>query len=96
MQIEELRSQYREQIYAIAEKYKAENVRVFGSVVRGEATESSDVDLLVHFRKDASLMDESGLDIELNALLGCKVDLIGDDAIRSELRSFIMNEAVPL
>lgn len=96
MHLEELRTHYRNQILAVAAKHKADNVRVFGSVARGDATEKSDVDLLVHFREGASLFDEAGLDMELNALLGRKVDVIGDDAIREELKPFILSEAVPL
>jgi predicted nucleotidyltransferase len=96
MNIETLRHKYRDQILQIAEKYKAENVRIFGSVVRGEDRVDSDVDLLVSFKKGASLLDEAGLDIDLNELLHCKVDVISDRAIRSEFRPFILKEAKPL
>jgi len=96
MNLEEIRTKYREQILQIAKKYKAENVRVFGSVVRGENTEKSDIDFLVHFTKGASLLDESGLDLDLRDLLKCKVDVISDRAIRSEFKSFILNEAQTL
>lgn len=88
-----LRTQYRSKILEIANKYKAENIRIFGSTVRGENTKDSDVDFLVHFKKGASLLDESGLDIELTDLLGCKVDIISDRTIRSEFRPFILKEA---
>lgn len=96
MNILTLRKKYRNQILNIADKYKADNVRVFGSVVRGENRDDSDIDLLVHFKEGASLLDESGLDIDLNELLGCKVDIISDRAIRSEFKSFILKEARPL
>jgi predicted nucleotidyltransferase len=95
MNIETLRK-YRDKILEIAHEYKAENVRVFGSVARGEEKENSDVDFLVHFKKGASLLDESGLDIDLTELLGCKVDVISDRAIREEFKPFILKEATPL
>jgi hypothetical protein len=93
MNLETIRTKYRDQILQIAQKYKAENVRIFGSVVRGEDTEKSDVDFLVHFKQGSSLLDEAGLDLDLQDLLKCKVDVISDRAIRSEFRSFILSEA---
>lgn len=96
MDIFTLRQKYRNQILNIADKYKADNVRIFGSVVRGENSDDSDIDLLVHFKEGASLLDESGLDIDLNELLGCRVDVISDRAIRSEFKSFILKEAQAL
>lgn len=96
MLLDQLRRQYREQILALAEQYKAENVRVFGSVARGEEKPGSDVDILVHFKPGASLLDESGLEIALGDMLGRRVDLIGDTAIKDLLRENILNGAVPL
>jgi predicted nucleotidyltransferase len=96
MNIDTLREKYRDQILEIAHRYKADNIRVFGSVARGDSKDGSDVDLLVHFKQGASLLDESGLDIDLKALLGCKVDVISDRAIRDEFRPFILGEAKPL
>jgi len=96
MNIEYLRQNYRTAILNLAEKYHAENVRVFGSVARGDASNKSDIDFLVRFKSEASLLDEAGLDRELKALLKMKVDLLGDDAIRDEFRPFILSEAVTL
>jgi predicted nucleotidyltransferase len=96
MNLETIRTKYRQQILGIAAKYKAENVRIFGSVVRGEETEKSDVDFLVHFKKGASLFDEAGLSLDLEELLGCKVDLLSDRVLRPEFKEFIFNEARPL
>jgi len=87
---------YREAILNLADKYNAENVRIFGSVARGEAKESSDIDILVHFRKGASLLDEAALDHELNKLLNCRVDLVADDSIKEELKPYILNDLRPL
>lgn len=96
MNLETIRTKYRNQILQIAQKYKADNVRIFGSVVRGENTAGSDIDFLVHFKQGASLLDGAGLDLDLQDLLKCKVDVVSDRAIRSEFRSFILNEAIAL
>ena len=80
MQLDELRTKYKPAILAIAEKHHAENVRVFGSVVHGNAKEDSDVDFLVHLKPGADLMDLGGLFYDLEVLLGCKVDVVPDDA----------------
>lgn len=96
MQLDELRSKYREPILAIASKYHAGNVRVFGSVARGQKNPHHDIDILVSFLPGASLLDEAGLNRELNQLLHEPVDVIGDDTIREEFKPFIMNEAIPL
>lgn len=95
MQMNELRSKYRDAIIEIARAHRADNIRVFGSVARGEPN-PRDIDLLVRFKPGASLLDEAGLDIALTQLLGEKVDVIGEDIVRAELRPFIFAEAVPL
>jgi predicted nucleotidyltransferase len=76
--LEMLRNQ-RDAILVLAARYGAYNVRVFGSVARGEATASSDVDFLVSFHEDASLYELSGLQQGLQELLGHSVDLVTDD-----------------
>jgi predicted nucleotidyltransferase len=75
-----LLAQLREDIVAVAARHHASNVRVFGSVASGSDTPSSDLDLLVHFSDDASLYDQVGLTLELEDLLGVKVDIISDGA----------------
>ena len=94
--LDQLRSKYRAQILSVANKYHADNIRIFGSVARGETSAKSDIDILVHFKPNASLLDEAGLDRELKALLGQSVDVIGDDSLRKEFKKSILNEAVPL
>lgn len=93
-------SQLREQraeILALAEKYGAYNVRVFGSIARGEATPDSDIDLLMSFRESASLYDLSGLWQDLQNLLGRKVDILSDHPhLKERLKARIMRDAVPL
>lgn len=96
MKLEYLRKHYREQILALAEKYKAEEVRIFGSVARGDARPESDVDILVKFKVGASLLDESGLNRSLENILGVHVDLLGDDAIHPAFRRHILSESVAL
>lgn len=96
MQLIDLQNNYRGDILAIAAKYHASNVRIFGSVARGQETVGSDIDFLVHFDSSASLLDEVGLDRELSALLNHPVDVIGEDVIRDEFRPFILSEAIVL
>jgi len=85
----------RPEILALAERYRTGEVRVFGSVARGEVTESSDVDLLVRTRGGCSLFDLGGLLEELQELLGCRVDLVTEDGLKPRLRERVLKEAIP-
>lgn len=96
MKLSDLRKNYKGAILAIASKYHAYDVRVFGSVARGNEMKDSDIDFLVRFDSSASLLDEVALDRELSTLLDSNVDVIGDDVIRDEFRPFILSEAVAL
>jgi predicted nucleotidyltransferase len=87
---------HREQILAVAAKFGAKNVRVFGSVARGEAHSESDVDLLVDFEPGRSLFDHAGLVIELEALLARKVEIGTTNGLRERYRHRIVNEAIDL
>ncbi len=78
----------------MATQYHAENVRVFGSVARDEATEASDVDFLVSFTEKASLFDQVGLIDALSALLQRKVDVVSERAINPHLQKIVKNEAL--
>jgi predicted nucleotidyltransferase len=71
-------------------------VRVFGSVARGEADEKSDIDLLVDLEKGRSLLDLAGLLVDLEELLGCKVDVVPEDSLRERIRGRVLKEAVAL
>lgn len=95
LDLDQLRAR-RGEILRLAERFHAEHVRVFGSVGRGEAGATSDVDLLVRFREGASLLDHVGLEQELEELLGREVDVVSDRAIHSFLRDRVLREAVPL
>ena len=86
----------RGEILSLAEQYRTGDVRVFGSVARGENTEASDVDLLVNTRPGCSLFDLGGLLEDLQTLLGCRVDLVTEDGLKPRLRARVLREAVPL
>jgi len=86
----------RAEILAIARKRGARNVRIFGSVVRGDAGPDSDVDVLVEFESGRSLLDHAGLMLDLSELLGCKVDVVSERALHLYIHDRVLSEAVPL
>jgi uncharacterized protein len=86
----------REQILQIAARRGARDVRVFGSVARGVSDESSDVDLLVEMEPGRSLFDMGGLLIDLERLLGRRVDIVTEKGLRPHVRDQAVREAVPL
>jgi predicted nucleotidyltransferase len=86
----------RAEILDIARKRGARNVRIFGSVARGDAGPDSDVDILVEFEPGRSLLDHAGLMLDLSELLGCKVDVATDRGLRPRIRDRVLLEAVPL
>ena len=88
--------QHRDAILALARQYGAHDVRIFGSIARGDATEASDLDLIVHFDPDRSLFDHGGLLMDLQDLLGVKVDVIDEEGMRPRFRQHVMKEAVAL
>lgn len=96
MGIEELLKDRREDILRIAAQHGAHNVRVFGSVARGEARPDSDVDLLVEMESGRSLLDLGGLLMDLQALLGREVDVVTDKGLRDRIRARVLQEAKPL
>ena len=77
-------------------KYRAEIVGIFGSFVRGEEKETSDIDVLVEFEKEADLFDFIGLAVYLEEKLGMKVDVVPRDTVRPELKDIILRKAVPV
>lgn len=88
--------QRRKAIIRAAEGRRAHNVRVFGSVARGEDVESSDVDLLVDLDEGVGLLDLIGLERELAELLGVDVDVVPAQSLKPRMRERVMQEAVPL
>lgn len=95
MGIEELRNR-RDEILQVATRHGARHVRVFGSVARGDADEKSDVDFLVDMEKGRSLLDLGGLLMDLQDLLGQRVDVVTEKGLRERIRSRVLREAVPL
>ncbi len=69
---------------------------VFGSVARGEQTDDSDIDFLVELEKGRTLMDLSGLRLDLADLLGCDVDVVTANALHPRLKDRILDELVPI
>ena len=96
MNTEELVAQKREEILAIAARHGARDVRIFGSVGRGEAGEDSDIDFLVSTGPDTSPWFPVGLVQELEALLGNHVDVVTEQGLYWLLRRRILQEARPL
>ena len=94
--ISELRGARRAQILQLADRFGAHNVRVFGSVARGDAGAASDLDLLVDLDPDRTLMDLGGLLMELQALLGHPVDIGTESMLRPHVREQALRDAVPL
>jgi hypothetical protein len=86
----------REAILRLAESYGATDVRVFGSVARGEARPDSDVDLLIHFPPDRSIFDMVGLWLDLKALIARDVSLIADGIDDERFIQRALEEAVQL
>ncbi len=86
----------REDIVRAAARHGASNVRVFGSVARGEADDASDIDFLVEMAPGRSLLDMGGLLMDLRALLDRDVDVVSERGLRREIRDRVLREAVPL
>ncbi len=96
MEIGQLLREKRDAVMAIATRHGAHNVRIFGSVARGQAGSSSDVDFLVKMEEGSSLLDLSALTLDLRELLGREVDVVSEDGLYWLLRRKILKEARPL
>jgi predicted nucleotidyltransferase len=96
MNSNELLKQKRAEILRLAAQHGARNVRLFGSVARGEARPDSDIDFLVDLEAGRSLLDLGGLLMELQDLLHCKVDVVTEKGLRTRIRGRVLQEAVPL
>ena len=86
----------RDEIIAIARRNRASDVRVFGSVARGDTRETSDLDLLVRFEPGSSLMDYGMLVEELQELLGIRVDVVSEGTLAGHFRARVLEESVSL
>jgi len=81
-------------ILPILQRYGVKRAGIFGSFVRGEMKEDSDIDILVEIEKDISLLDFVGIKLEIEEALGKKIDLVEYSTIKPRLRERILNEQV--
>jgi predicted nucleotidyltransferase len=95
-ELESLLLSHREQIIQTAREHGAYDVRIFGSVARGEARSDSDIDFLVKLESGRSLLELARLLRELQALLGRKVDIVTEAGLRPRIRPQVLREARPL
>jgi len=86
----------REEILRICESHGGHNVRVFGSVARGEETTQSDIDILLEFEKGRSLFDQIGLIDDLTEFFHQKVDVVSEPALNRHIREQVLKEAVAI
>lgn len=91
-----LLDRHRDEILALAKMRGARNIRVFGSVARDEATTDSDVDILVDMEPGRSLLDLTGLQLDLEELLGRDVDVVTENGLSPYLKDRILAEATPI
>ncbi len=96
MSVSDLLRGQREEILRIAAKHGAYNLRVFGSVARGDARADSDVDFLVDLEHGRSLLDLGGFLLDLQDLLGRNVDVVTEKGLHWYIRDRVIQEAVPL
>jgi uncharacterized protein len=96
MKPSELLNQHRETIRQVVAAHRASNPRVFGSVVHGEDTESSDLDLLIDPGEGMSLFDMGAIIAELNELLGIEVDVVSARAMPEAMRQRVLRDALPI
>ena len=96
MGLNQLIREKRPEILKIAARHGAYNLRLFGSVARGEADEASDVDILVELEPTRSLLDLGGFLADMQDLLECKVDVVTERGLKNRIRDRVLQEAVPL
>ena len=94
--IDQLIIKLRENKPVLEEKYGVKNLEVFGSYIRGEQKQSSDLDVLVEFSKTIDLFKYIELEDYLSEKLGVKVDLVMKDALKPRIKDRILNEAIPV
>jgi hypothetical protein len=96
MSVRETLASRRGEILALAHRHGAAQVRIIGSVARGEERPESDIDLLVKWEPWTSLLDCAALTLELEKTLGRKVDIASDGWVRPELHESVYRDAQPL
>jgi len=96
MTISKVLSNKREEILRITAAHGAKDLRVFGSVSRGDATDKSDLDLLINLEPGRTLLDIIAIKQDLEDLLGCAVDVVTENAVSPYIREQILKEAISL
>jgi len=96
MTINQLLREKRVEVERIAAKHGARNVRIFGSMARGEARPDSDLDLLVDTGPETSPWFPAGLVLDLEEILGCRVEIVTEKGLSPYLKDRVLEEAVPL
>lgn len=96
MKLETVLAEYRQEILRLARQHGMEQVSIFGSVARGESTPSSDLDLLVEVEPGRSLFDLIAFKLDVEALIGCSVDVVSRQGVSPHLAEYIFAHEVPL
>lgn len=96
MTLEQLINEKRADIRKVAAKHGARNIRIFGSVGRGESSPESDIDFLVDAGPETSSWFPAGLILDLEKILGCRVEIVTEKGLNPHLREHVLSEAVPL
>ena len=96
MKHDQLVEEKREEILRIASSHGGRDVRVFGSVARGEDDQESDLDFLVELEAGRSLLDLGGLQMELETLLGRRVDVVTARGLKARIRERVLRKAMPV
>lgn len=96
MSVQEKLRTHRKEIINLAQRRGAHNLRIFGSLARGEATAQSDIDLLVDLEPGRTIFDLGGLLVDLQKLLNCPVDIVTEKGLRPRIRQQVLAEAIPL
>jgi predicted nucleotidyltransferase len=93
MDVETVLREKKNEILRVAEKHGAHNVRIFGSVARGQADDQSDIDLLVSMDPGRSLLDHAALWLEMQQLLGQEVDVVSERGLKPRIREHVLRES---
>ena len=80
----------------VVESHRASNARIFGSVLRGQDTDSSELDILIDPTSETTLMDVAAIQVELEHLLGISVDVLTPKALPEKFRNLVLAEAIPV